>query len=151
MQNQEPTELPPTPTSRPVLHRNKTTSAIVNSLTTFKSPRSGVKDPPTPPTPRLDSVVATRDWERVLEQAQSRLDEGKREICRGLCWEIVIEDGVRPETKVYAYNILSMLASSGNAYIHLDKSTKLVKSSITDEQKQAKLLKAIGELRASFK
>jgi len=89
------------------------------------------------------------DCKTQLTRAMKARSEGRDEVCRSLCLQIVQNQYSEVATKVYAYNILSTQASPGQAIHFLDESLKLVKGPMKDEPEVDRLLGLINVLRES--
>ena len=89
------------------------------------------------------------DCKTQLTRAMKARSEGRDEVCRSLCLQIVQNQYSEVATKVYAYNILSTQASPGQAIHFLNESLKLVKGPMKDEPEAGQILGVINMLRES--
>ena len=92
-------------------------------------------------------ATARADGKKLLTEAMHARSIGHTEICRAKCVQIVHSPHVESETKVYAYNILSTMASVGQAERFLNESAKLVQQMMSEDGEKEKLLGAIAVLR----
>lgn len=97
----------------------------------------------------LATVLATAraNGKKLLTEAMHARSIGHTEICRAKCIQIVHSSHVEIETRVYAYNILSTMASVGQAEHFLNESAKLVKQMMPKDSEKEKLLGVIAVLR----
>ena len=88
-----------------------------------------------------------KECRKLLNEAMEERSKGNVEICRGKCVEILHNGKAEPETKIYAYNILSTLSSGGLAGVYLDKSMKLVKENVKQNPNLERLTGVISMLK----
>lgn len=93
----------------------------------------------------LKMTLAEKECKELLAEAMLNRDRGRYEMCRGGCIQIVKNCASKPDTKVYAYNILSTQASPGQAVNFLNESAKIV-ALMEEGSEKAKLKKTIGML-----
>lgn len=86
---------------------------------------------------------------KQLDQAMKARTDGRYEVCRGLCLEIVHNAYSEVPTKVYAYNILSTQATAIQAVRYTDDAAKLAKQHLQDAPEYEKLFGVIAMLRES--
>jgi len=96
-----------------------------------------------------DIEAAHRDGKKLLNEAMQARSAGKAEICRAKCVQIVRSAAAANETKIYANNILSTLASVGRAEDFLDRSVSLLVKSRLGAAEKDQMLGCIAVLRES--
>lgn len=84
---------------------------------------------------------------RILEEASLDRDQGKIECCRAKCVLLVRCEYADVETRVFAYNILSGLASAGQAERYLDDAQAVVEGLEEADPNRADLMGIIIGLR----
>lgn len=91
--------------------------------------------------------AARLDSKKTLTKAMKERDNGNCEICRALCIDIVQRMIAGVDTKVYAYNILSTMASPGQAFNYLAEAWTLVKQHEAEHPEYIRLLGVIAMLK----
>lgn len=91
--------------------------------------------------------LSRADSKRALNQAMQARDAGRVEVCRSLCLSIVQNSHADIDTRVYSYNILSTMASPGQAMNYLTDAFKLVEENIETHPECEKLLGVIALLK----
>ncbi|KAK4550279.1 hypothetical protein LTR36_003246 [Oleoguttula mirabilis] len=89
------------------------------------------------------------DAKSKLTQAMKARSDGRYEVCRGLCLEIVHSSYSEVPTKVYALNILSTQATPIQAVKYTEEASKLCKQHLKDSPEYEKILSVIAMLRES--
>jgi len=88
---------------------------------------------------------------RTLEEASLDRDQGKIECCRAKCVLLVRCEYADVETRVFAYNVLSGLASAGQAERYLDDAQTVVEGLEQADPNRADLMGIINGLREGAK
>ena len=98
---------------------------------------------------RLISVhlKESHDCKRLLMDAMQARSINRPEICRAHCIQIIHSAYADAETKVYAYNILSTLASKAQAMRFLDEAERLVEENVGERPELQKMEGIIKVLR----
>lgn len=91
-----------------------------------------------------------RDMKTLLNTAVRMRDEGKPEICRGLCLEVINNPLADAASKVIAYTNLAVLASPEQDARFLDLATKMAEELIKDQWEKDALLEIIAIRRHSI-
>lgn len=91
--------------------------------------------------------LSRADSKKALIQAMQARDAGRNEVCRSLCLSIVQNSHADIDTRVYSYNILSTLASPGQAMNYLAEAYALVQENQDAHPECAKLLGVIALLK----
>lgn len=92
-----------------------------------------------------------RDCNKLLTQAYVARDQGKHEVCRGLCVEIVQNQDATVRTRVFAYNTLAVVSNGAQATKYLNQSSLLIKSNIHKQPDLRELLPTVQVLREGLK
>lgn len=90
---------------------------------------------------------ARDDCMELVNQAMKVREEGKPEVCRGLCYQIIRNEHTDARSKIYAWNILSTQSSEDEALRCLDESKKLTKAHAEDDPTIQDLLGYTATLR----
>lgn len=91
--------------------------------------------------------LSRADSKKALIQAMQARDAGRNEVCRSLCLSIVQNSHADIDTRVYSYNILSTMASPGQAMNYLTEAFKLVEEHQHTHPECEKLLGVIALLK----
>ncbi|KAF2217832.1 hypothetical protein CERZMDRAFT_92475 [Cercospora zeae-maydis SCOH1-5] len=122
--------------------------AVSRALESLKAQAREPEDPLVVNLRSLEKKIqgAREDCAKLLTRAMQSRDQGRYEMCRALCIQIVQNQHSKVETKVYAYNILSTQASPGQVMNFLDEAAKLVKQCEEGAEKD-KLTSVVAKLR----
>lgn len=123
-------------------------SRALNSLRAQSRPGDPNNEYVTSLTRLATSLELSRsDSKKALIQAMQARDAGRNEICRSLCLSIVQNSHADVDTRVYSYNILSTMASPGQAMNYLTEALKLVEEHADSHPECEKLLGVIALLK----
>ncbi|GIZ43805.1 hypothetical protein CKM354_000701800 [Cercospora kikuchii] len=122
--------------------------AVSRALESLKAQAREPEDPLVVNLRSLEKKIqgAREDCAKLLTRAMQARDQGRYEMCRALCIQIVHNQHSKVETKVYAYNILSTQASPGQVMNFLNDAAKLVKQCEEGEEKD-KLTSVVAMLQ----
>lgn len=123
--------------------------AVSRALTALRAQsRPGDNEYVTSLTRLATSLELSRaDSKKALIQAMQARDTGRNEVCRSLCLSIVQNSHADIDTRVYSYNILSTMASPGQAMNYLSEAFKLVEENHEAHPECEKLLGVIALLK----
>ena len=89
----------------------------------------------------------SRQSKLLYRQAMSALESKRTEVLRALCWEITNMKHADPETKAYAYNLLSTMNGPELAVKYLEQSAKLIGPRVEEILEGERLLGIVNEMK----